>query len=260
MPVRITLLGRMAVHGNGTEITRATKGNSGQLLAYLALHPHGVTTEEAMETLWPERGPGQAPRPLYGAADRTRALLQEHLGTVPATGTVPYILAGSGTWRLDPARITTDLDAFTTAFNTTRATGPRHRRAVCERALALYTGDLCTGMDHPWLEGFRTDLRDRALALLDDLITTAPDPQIAIAHLEQALALDPYNEPLHLRLAELHARRGSTDAVARLKERLTRTLADIDEKPSPDTTRSFTQLLQHRPAPMSARTTASPRR
>jgi DNA-binding SARP family transcriptional activator len=248
VPVRITLLGRLAVHGNGTEIDKATSGAVGQLLTYLALHPRGATCEEAVEALWPDRDTDAATKAFHAAKTRLRKLLRDHLN---ASTSVPFIIASGngGTWRLDPAQTSTDLDDFHTAVHTARTTtGTQQRLDACQHAADLYTGDLAAGWDHPWLEGPRTHAREQVLALLNELATAAT-PDVAIGHLERALAHDPYNEQLHLRLARIHADRGSTDAVQRLQERLTRSLRELDLAPNPTVQRAFAALLNPSPAP-----------
>ena len=248
-PVRITLLGRLAVHGNGTEIDKATSGTIGQLLTYLALHPRGATCEEAVEALWPDRDTDTATKAFHAAKTRLRKLLRDHLH---ASTSVPFIIASGngGTWRLDPAQTSTDLADFHTAIHTARTTpGTQERLDACQHAADLYTGDLAAGWDHPWLEGPRTHAREQVLALLNELATAAATPDVAIGHLERALAHDPYNEQLHLRLARIHAHRGSTDAVQRLQERLTRSLRELDLAPNTTIQRAFAALLNPGPAP-----------
>ncbi|MFC1437988.1 BTAD domain-containing putative transcriptional regulator [Streptacidiphilus sp. N1-10] len=249
VPVRITLLGRLAVHGNGTEIDKATSGAIGQLLTYLALHPRGATCEEAIEALWPDRDNDAATKAFHAAKTRLRRLLRDHLN---ASTSVPFIIASGngGSWRLDPAQTGTDLDDFHAAVHTARTTiGTAQRLDAFQHAADLYTGDLAAGWDHPWLESPRTHAREQVLALLNELATAAATPDVAIGHLERALTHDPYNEQLHLRLARIHAERGSTDAVQRLQERLTRSLRELDLAPNTTVQRAFATLLNPSAAP-----------
>ena len=88
-----------------------------ELLAFLAVQqPDGATGETISEALWPEADPGRA------AGQRNLALrkAREMLRTAAGLPEPLWILNASGRYRLDPALIGTDLEAFGAALEEAR--------------------------------------------------------------------------------------------------------------------------------------------
>ncbi|WP_035851156.1 BTAD domain-containing putative transcriptional regulator [Kitasatospora azatica] len=245
--VAVCLLGPLTVTALGQVVTRGLAGYSGELFAYLASHPAGSTKDAILEAVWPEKDPGGSGTEAFHTAKKSvRGALRTALG---ATTSLSVFLHAGGLWRLDPALITTDLEDFHAAVRrATAATDPAERLAAHRCTVELYHGELCEGMDRAWLTAPREDARRRTLNALGALATSAADPEEALGLLERALEHDPYNEQLHLRLARLHTSLGRAEAVRRTQERLHRRLAEIDERPTPGTTRAFQDLLNPNPA------------
>ena len=104
-----------------------------ELLAFLAVHhPDGASGEAISEALWPEADPGRA------AAQRNLALrkAREMLRTAAGLPEPMWILNASGRYRLDPALIGTDLEAFGEALEQARNASGDARLAACRRAVA----------------------------------------------------------------------------------------------------------------------------
>ncbi|MFE0459044.1 bacterial transcriptional activator domain-containing protein [Kitasatospora sp. NPDC058965] len=146
---------------------------------------------------------------------------------------------------------------YTAARRAGTAPSPDDRAAAHRRTVELYRGDLCTGLDRPWLTAPREDARRRVLHALATLVGSTDDPEEKLGLLERALDHDPYNEQLHLRLASQHLALGRTEAVRRIQERLRVHLAEIDERPTPGTVRAFQDLLS--PAHPNSTRASSPR-
>lgn len=247
-PINISLLGPLAVTVKGQLVTRGLTGFAGELLAYLATHPAGSTKDAILEAIWPEKDPVTTGTEAFHTAKKSiRGALRTALG---ATTSLSVLLQAGGLWRLDPALADSDLDHFQAAVRrAASANDPTERAIAHRRTIELYNGELCEGMDRPWLTAPREDARRRILNALGTLATNARDPEEALGLLECALEHDPYNEQLHLRLARQHIALGRSDAVRRTQERLRARLAEIDEPPTPATTRAFEELV----APSSAR-------
>ncbi|PYC66459.1 hypothetical protein C7C46_31425, partial [Streptomyces tateyamensis] len=246
-PVTVGLLGPLTVNVRGQLITRGLTGYSGELLAYLASRPSGSARDAVLDAIWPEKDPTTSGIEAFNTAKKSvRNALRTELGTT----SVNVFLHGSGLWRLDPALIKVDLEDFHAAVRSAGAASePTERLAAHRRVIELYHGELCEGMDHPWLVAMREETRRSVLNALGALASSAVDPEETLGLLERSLEHDPYNEQLHLRLARQHTALGRTEAVRRTQERLRRRLAEIDERPTSTTTRAFQELLNPYPAP-----------
>jgi hypothetical protein len=152
-PLQITAAGREI----GTGLRKAR-----ELLAFLAVHPDGASGEAISEALWPESDPGRA------AGQRNLALrkAREMLRTASALPAPMWILNASGRYRLDPALIGTDLEAFSQALEEARNASGDARLAACRRAVALYRGELAEGTGYEWAEPYAEAARRRALVHL----------------------------------------------------------------------------------------------
>ncbi|GAA1215367.1 hypothetical protein GCM10009665_01490 [Kitasatospora nipponensis] len=251
LPINISLLGPLATTVRGQLVTRGVNGFAGELLAYLATHPAGSTKEAILDAVWPEKDPATTGTEAFHTAKKSiRTALRSALG---AGTSLAVLLQTNGLWRLDPVLADSDLDHFRAAVHrASGATDPAERVAGHRRTVELYRGELCEGMDHPWLTAPREEARRRVLNALGALAANADDPEETLGLLERALEHDPYNEQLHLRLARQHLALGRADAVRRTQERLRGRLAEIEERPTQATTRAFQDLLRPataRPAP-----------
>jgi len=255
-PVRLTLLGPLRITAAGQEVSGGMR-KARELLAFLAVHhPDGASGEAISEALWPEADPGRA------AGQRNLALrkAREMLRTATGLPTPMWILNASGRYRLDPALIGTDLEAFGEALEEARNASGDARLAACRKAVDLYRGELAEGTGYEWAEPYAETARRRALDAWTTIaeILQPADPGQALSALETALGHDPYNEYLYVRIMRLQAAAGRPEAVRRTLALLESKLTDLGIAPSSQTRQAAAALLaaagpgpgqQQRPVP-----------
>ena len=246
-PVQLALLGPLRITAAGQEISGGMR-KARELLAFLAVQqPDGATGETISEALWPEADPGRA------AGQRNLALrkAREMLRTAAGLPEPLWILNASGRYRLDPALIGTDLEAFGAALEEARNASGDARLAACRRAVALYRGELAEGTGYEWAEPYAETARRRALdawtTIAEILQPSAPDE--ALSALETALSHDPYNEYLYVRIMRLQAAAGRPEAVRRTLGLLESKLTDLGLVPSSQTRQAAAALLAAAPRP-----------
>ena len=227
-----------------------------ELLAFLAVHPDGASGDAISEALWPEADPGRAAGQRNLALRKAREMLRTATG-LPAP---MWILNASGRYRLDPALIGTDLEAFGEALEEARNASGDARLAACRKAVALYRGELAEGTGYEWAEPYAETARRRALDAWTTIaeILQPADPDQALSALETALSHDPYNEYLYVRIMRLQAAAGRPEAVRRTLALLESKLTDLGITPSSQTRQAAAALLaaagpgpgqQQRPVP-----------
>jgi DNA-binding SARP family transcriptional activator len=156
-----------------------------------------------------------------------------------------WILNASGRYRLDPALIGTDLEAFSEALEEGRNASGDVRLAACRRAVGLYRGELAEGAGYEWAEPYAETARRRALDAWTTIaeILQPSDPDEALSALETALSHDPYNEYLYVRIMRLQAAAGRPEAVRRTLALLESKLTDLGLVPSSQTRQAAAALL-----------------
>jgi DNA-binding SARP family transcriptional activator len=209
--VQLALLGPLRITAAGQEISGGMR-KARELLAFLAVQqPDGATGETISEALWPEADPGRAAGQRNLALRKAREMLRTATGLTEPR----WILNASGRYRLDPALIGTDLEAFGAALEEARNASGDARLAACRRAVALYHGELAEGTGYEWAEPYAETARRRALdawtTIAEILQPSAPDE--ALSALETALSHDPYNEYLYVRIMRLQAAAGRPEAA-----------------------------------------------
>jgi DNA-binding SARP family transcriptional activator len=209
----ISLLGPMRIEPLSPR-PRSRRSHAEPLLAYLALHRDGATTDELAANLWSGLDDEKARKRLWGSISDARS----HLGEV--------ILRADERYRLDRDAVAIDLDRFESLL-TQADRNPAARRQLLERALQLVRGDPLAGSDYPWALGeircLRATIIDR-LAQLGQLRLDDSDPAGALAAAEQAIALDPHNEPAHRLAMRAEGTLGLRQAIAERYSRLAREL------------------------------------
>ncbi len=229
-PVRISVLGPLRITAAGTEIQGGLR-KARELLAYLAVHPDGVSGEAISHALWPDAGP------RYATAQRNLALrkAREMLRTATGLDGPMFILLSGGRYRLDPSLIDADLWRFTAALADAQAaaTGEDQLTAL-RRATTLYQGPPADG-GYDWAERDAEPARRQALDAQARIaaILADRDPEQALAALETALTHDPYNEAVYQQIMDLQAQLGRPDAVRRTLRLLETRLAELGQSPGP---------------------------
>jgi Bacterial transcriptional activator domain len=192
LPPSIALLGSLEI-APAKPRRRRLRSQTQQLLAHLALHPDGVTSDELVAALWPGIDDENARMGLWRSASEARGQLGE-------------VINRSGErYQLDRQAVGVDLDRFEALLAAADADAT-DRQALLEQALALVRGQPLAGSDYPWAVGevrrLRATIVDR-LQELGYLRLDSSDPTGALAAAEQALALDPLNEGAHRLAANL---------------------------------------------------------
>ena len=245
-PVQLALLGPLRITATGQEVVGGMR-KARELLAFLTVHPDGASGEAISEALWPESDPGRA------AGQRNLALrkAREMLRTATGLPEPRWILNASGRYRIDPALIGTDLEAFGEALEAARHASGDARLAACRRAVGLYRGELAEGTSYEWAEPYAETARRRALDAWTTIaeILQSADPGQALSALEAALGHDPYNEFLYVRIMRLQAAAGRPEAVRRTLALLEARLTDLGITPSSQTRQAAAALLAAGPGP-----------
>jgi DNA-binding SARP family transcriptional activator len=184
---------------------RRLRSQTQELLAYLALHKEGATTDELVALLWPDVDIENARARVHRAVSEARS----QLGNVIVRAGERYVL--------DRNAVAVDLDKFQALLARADARGDVDREQLLERALAYVRGEPLGGTDYSWAAGDVRHLRAKVVELLHDLGNLRLDKNNAagaLAAAEQALALDACNESAH-RLAM------RAESALRLREAIT---------------------------------------
>lgn len=208
--MRLSLLGRFGVAALDSEaasIALPTK-KTGALLAYLAMsRDYAASREELAALLWGGCSDQQARQSLRQAL----ALLRKELP--------PNVLVtDTKIVRLEPAAWSID------ARELVSLVGSRNGEDLA-RAARSFTGDFLSGfileeeLFEEWVSGQRTHLQHAAAQLCETFVRHPDlviDPNLALAAVDQLIALDPLREDWHRLAIALYARyRGKNEAMAR---------------------------------------------
>jgi DNA-binding SARP family transcriptional activator len=233
-PVYVAVLGPPALDAAGQPVTRGLRTKAYELLTYLACHPGGAATSEILDALWPDMTPQHAAVTAYTVVSNIRQVLRTTTGDTSAA----FITHSRGRYSLNPTLITTDLQRFHYArTRAASACGDTARADALSEAAGLWRGDLADGHEAEWLEPLREQLRRDAADTFTQLATLREHdtPDHAIQLLEQATAIDRYQERLYQRMITLQAALGRPDAARRTFELLRSRLEEIDAEPAPAT-------------------------
>lgn len=221
--VEIRVLGGFAVAGDRTP----PEGLGAKLLRLLAVSPpRGLPTDEVLEHLWPDLEP-----------EKGRVRLRNVLSRLRATSGELVVRAGTSLRLADGVEV--DLRRFldraadaTTAAND----GDAAAAAIAEAALASYGGELLPGSPYePWAAAPRERARRRVLELLELVAAHRHATGLldeAVAAVEQAIALDPYDEERYVRAAEVRRDQGRHGAALALLQRGRAVVRELGLAPS----------------------------
>lgn len=212
----LTLLGSCHLTAAGKPI-HLRRTASLQILAYLAVHPQGTTRNELTHTIWPHLPPSTISQRLHTTLTDLRQQLRTLLDDDPVTN-------HDGHYRLNARAIASDLQQWRAAAHAmTHAVGTTAQLHACRDVIDQYRGELGAGHTWPWLTPAREQAR-RTVIDAYSVLAEHTDPDEALNWLQHAIAIDPYNEPLHHRAADLLRtagdETGATDLIKRLHHRL----------------------------------------
>ncbi|MFV2103159.1 AfsR/SARP family transcriptional regulator [Micromonospora sp. LOL_024] len=214
--VLVRVLGQPALLVDGTALAiRRTAAR--QALVFLAVHPDGVDSGVMAEALWPGL-------PGHRLTARLYTTLSELRTAVRTTTTGIHLIDRTGDrYRLHPDHVDVDLWHLHTAVDHAAATLTDHT-AAWQAVVDAHTGDLAAGQPWAWLDPHRETTRRHILDAYAALATAAPHPRQALAYLQDAIRVDPYNADLHHRAATILTSLGEQAAAADLTARYTRRL------------------------------------
>ncbi|WP_194890911.1 BTAD domain-containing putative transcriptional regulator [Catenulispora pinisilvae] len=233
--VRIDFLGPITVAVGNTDHTSAFQNSARTLMTRLVVEPHGVSRDTLLHDLWPNpKRPGK-PGTLHQLTFRLRAAFSTAAGRTDA-----FIVEDTATnlLRLNPAVITTDLDAFDDLRARADVSKDSEEQiGLYEAAVGLYRGPLAFGINADWLLPHRMDRQrdyaDAATRLARMYGTT--DAERTLAMLDAVLKRDPLNEDLYRRIMRVQAKLQRPDAVNRTLQLLEARCEEIQSAPDMST-------------------------
>ncbi|WP_168200985.1 BTAD domain-containing putative transcriptional regulator [Allokutzneria sp. NRRL B-24872] len=243
-PLRVRILGRIQLTFLCGEEERELAGvltpKHAEVLAYLALHPHGVRRDVLNEAVWPHARP---PRP-YNSFHNTMSVLRRAIDHATAGAVTSVVRNEDGRYRLDDTVVSVDLWQLQAAMKGARTGTPDTLMRLGE-AQQCYRGDVAEDVLAPWVDPYRESVRRDVLDALDILVRAQADtdPEGTLVWLERARVLDPYNDGIYRDIVRTQARLGQQSAIPRTLALLTRALDDIGQTPSADTL-NFVAALQ----------------
>lgn len=233
-PPRIALLGPVKIAASKPR-RRGLRSHTQELLAYLALHAEGATTDELVAVLWPDIDDDNARKRVWRAVSEARS----QLGNVIVRAGEQYVL--------DRNAVAVDLDEFDTLLALAGARRDVDREQLLERALALVRGQPLAGTDYPWAAGDVRHLCAKVGDLLQELGNLCLDsdnPTGALAAAEQAIALDAYNESAHRLAMRAESTLSLRQAIVERYERVCRELdTQFGLEPERETRLLYRRLL-----------------
>jgi DNA-binding SARP family transcriptional activator/nucleoid-associated protein YgaU len=241
-PAYLSVLGPFQLQAGGEFIARGLRRKAAELLAYLAVHPDGATSEAILDALWPDTPVQRAAPILHAATTNIRKILRDATAA-PEAG---FIVRVGRQLRLDPHLVDVDLWRFQAALaSAAHAPDDKTRSASLNAATQLWRGDLAESIDAVWIEEFRETLRRDAVDTLARLaqLCEHETPDEALALLERAISIDRYQEPLYRRIMRIQGSLGRPDAARRTYQLLESRLTELDAEPEDTTARLLHQIL-----------------
>ena len=235
----IRLLGAQAVVDGATGRIRTGSSRTLALLGLLIARTGRPQDRAAIAgQFWPESGNGQALTNLRRELHDLRRILGEDDSL--------EITPGQLCWH-DRGRHDIDLSTFLRESAATE--GVPDEVAVTHGSVALehYGGPLLPGLDDEWLDALRSELEQRCTALCQRLYLAARATgrtDVAMVALDKLLTVDPFNEPAHRALIQLHADSGDRAGAISIYHRLATLLErELGVAPASLTTALVTELL-----------------
>lgn len=228
----ISLLGPLRIDGTDRPPKRV---RTRELIAYLALHPHGGTRDELAEAIWPGQDPKHTrPRLWESATDAHDALGDA------------WITEGER-YRLDRTKVNIDTDQLDQLLASTDAANGEGEPQTLEAALKLWHGEPLQGADYAWADGHIHRLQATLIGLLErtgNARLKRGDARGALELAEQAIALDQFHEASwRLALQADHAL-GLRESITRRYDALTKALdRELGLQPTRETRIMYRELL-----------------
>jgi SARP family transcriptional regulator, regulator of embCAB operon len=251
LPLRIYLTGRVLVEESGAVLLdeRRLMGRQGRLaFAYLVgEHLRAVSRDELAEELWLGTVPPSWERSLSALISKLRALL--------ASAGIPDVAltASFGHYQLLlPADVWIDLEAASEAIDRAesalRGDKPREAWGWAQVAYQISRRPFLMGEEGPWVTLKRSELRDvlvRAHECLSEPSIWHTEPEYAVKHAKEAVAIEPFRETSYQLLMRAHAAVGNRAEALRVYERCRNLLSEeLGVSPSPQTEAVYLEILR----------------
>lgn len=245
-PLRLSLLGRMHLHYRGPsgviDIIEAFGAKQRAVLTYLALHRDGERRDAVIAAIWPDAPAERPANRLHAQLHLIRKALEKY-----TDGVVRGMVRNEDSYYgLDPSIIAVDLWELQDVLHEHMDDGLTIEGATATIA-DLYRGPLAPDLPDPWLEAHREHLRREVVATLYDQVRAHEgEPERQLAALHEVRRLDSRNEDVYRDIARTQARLERHDAIGDTLARLTASLAEVDERPSPEIVEYCRSLLARR--------------
>ncbi len=253
MPLRIYLTGRVLVEESGSVLLDESRlmGRQGRLLfAYLVgEHLRAVSRDELAEELWLGAVPPSWERSLSALISKLRALLAS--AGIPDVG-----LSGSfGHYQLLlPADVWIDVEATSVAIDRAESALRADNKPQeevwgwAQVAYQISRRHLLLGEEGPWVTLKRSELHNvllRAHECLSEPSIWPTEPEYAVKHAREAVALEPFRERSYQLLMRAHAAVGNRAEALRVYERCRMLLSEeLGVSPSPQTEAVYLEILR----------------
>jgi outer membrane protein OmpA-like peptidoglycan-associated protein/DNA-binding SARP family transcriptional activator len=218
---------QLAVEVEGQEVPGLrTVGRT--LLAYLALHPHGASGEEIVQTCFGAMDSPQA----VSARKNAIASIRSSLRAAIEDPDHHVIVHSNGRYALDPELFSVDLWSFSRVCKEARSLSGEPRVDLLREAVKAHPEKLLSEMKEVWVEPTRKScirvVVESLLEIADE--TRSEDEKVAL--LERSCFFDEFNEPLYRRIMEMHVSRGRPEIAHQVYRSLKDKLSLVGEKPS----------------------------
>lgn len=243
--LHIQMFGSLTISCLGKSVSTFPTRYVSELLSYLLLYPQKQhAREKLIAYLWPECDTRKGRARFSTTLWRLRCVFKD-LHVAPGD-----FLSTSRDWiSWRPTRpYTSDLSDFLDQISLAHAaqTNPA-REAALQKAIFVYTGDLCTGLYADWCLIERERLARTYLAALGELMEAALDRQAyqqAIELGQTILQEDPLREEIHRALIHCYGRSGQLTNAIRQFQLCTNLLQnELGILPMPDTIAAYQQVL-----------------
>ncbi|MGK5110807.1 MULTISPECIES: AfsR/SARP family transcriptional regulator [unclassified Geodermatophilus] len=233
MQVRLDLLGKAAVHRNGSpgiDIPPSLQ----PFLGYLGVErPSSCHRERLIDALWPQLTPDQGRRRLNTVVWRARALFGGAREVVH-TSRAGHITLARGCVEVD---VTSTLAALSDENRSAAAHADPEALARLQQAVLADAEEFLVGCYHDWVVQARQQLHLALIAGIETLLATAKTAEEAMFWAERLVQRDPLREDTHRRLIRLYSDAGRrTDALRQFEVCERRLRDDLGVEPLIETT------------------------
>jgi DNA-binding SARP family transcriptional activator len=257
--LHIKLLGEFCLMSDGRSITGVNSERLQALLVFIVLHRDAPQLRQQLAVhLWPDATDTDAKANL-------RRRLHELKQLIPAIDRWLRVEPKTIQWIQDES-CWLEVAEFKAAISASiplpqTPTSLSSSIQALEQAANLYQGDLFPSCYDDWIEPYRDQLRQQAIAGLDTLVTlltTQGDHRPAIRYAQKLQRIDPLYEPAYCHLMRLHAQEGDRASALRVYHQWMTTLqAELGVNPSPSTCKLYEELLTLEDVPSPPTCTAS---